>query len=487
MNMQLPRKCAVAVLAALALGYSGCGLSQAAEIDAGKKAQPKEIEVDFCRAMAVALPIPKAPLKPEPLKVNGTLKGWIFKFDGDRPIATPAYYQGMIFVGGGYGSHEFYALDANTGKLAWQVKTGDDGPTAAVVENGYVAFNTESCTVYVLEARTGKTVWQEWLGDPLMSQPAIASGRLYMVYPGGQRGHGRPGHRLLCADLKTGKHLWEQGITTDAISAPVIDGNKVYVTCMDGTSFCMDAVSGQVYWKKANGGTSAPTIAAGKVLITEKGKQNNRDSEGVRRLDTINGAPADSLLLAEAPAPYFKLGKSVSLSPASQKSLDSSVGFGGGAPSGAGMQYAADNLGVGTVAGGWAFQGARAAYHNGQIVNAQGSAFNCLNAKDGKIAWRARAKGTGVTQDAQMFSPPALGQQNIYVCSTDGHVVSLSQKDGSVKFMYDLKQPMGFQPALANGNMYIGTANGMLVCLNTGDKDADGWAAWGGNAQHNKN
>jgi len=43
------------------------------------------------------------------------------------------------------------------------------------------------------------------------------------------------------------------------------------------------------------------------------------------------------------------------------------------------------------------------------------------------------------------------------------------------------------QPALALGNIYVGTANGLLICLKTGDPDADGWYAWGGNAQHNKN
>ena len=45
---------------------------------------------------------------------------------------------------------------------------------------------------------------------------------------------------------------------------------------------------------------------------------------------------------------------------------------------------------------------------------------------------------------------------------------------------------MTFQPALAQGNVYAGTADGRLICLKTGSKDADGWYEWGGNAQHNK-
>jgi outer membrane protein assembly factor BamB len=46
-------------------------------------------------------------------------------------LATPAVVDGKVFLGGGFGSYEFYALDAKTGKLLWQYRTGDDGPTAA--------------------------------------------------------------------------------------------------------------------------------------------------------------------------------------------------------------------------------------------------------------------------------------------------------------------------------------------------------------------
>ena len=42
---------------------------------------------------------------------------------------------------------------------------------------------------------------------------------------------------------------------------------------------------------------------------------------------------------------------------------------------------------------------------------------------------------------------------------------------------------MAFQPALVNGNVYAGTT---AVGLKSGDKDADGWYDWGGNARYNK-
>src|SRR5215470_15147716 len=152
------------------------------------KSQAKLQKVDLSAALEVALPSTEAALKPVGYRTPDGRSGWVLRLPGSRPIATPAYADGMIFVGGGYGSHEFYAIDAETGRVVWQMQTQDDGPTAAVVEDGCVAFNTESCTVIVAEAKTGKVIWQEWLGDPLMSQPAISKGRLYIAYPAGQRG-----------------------------------------------------------------------------------------------------------------------------------------------------------------------------------------------------------------------------------------------------------------------------------------------------------
>ena len=170
---------------------------------------PAEVQINLDKALEVKIPEPAAALRATPFKTPDGKSGWVIRIPGGHAIATPAYSDGMIFVGGGYGSHEFYAFDGQTGAVVWRAKTSDDGPSAAVVENGYVAFNTESCTVVVCQAKTGKVVWQEWLGDPLMSQPAISNGRLYIAYPGGQRGHnqakvdngalkgaGRTGHRL---------------------------------------------------------------------------------------------------------------------------------------------------------------------------------------------------------------------------------------------------------------------------------------------------
>src|SRR4051794_5519520 len=70
---------------------------------------------------------------PAPFTSKEGKKGCKVATPGRRPLATPAVAAGNVFLGGGFGSHEFYAFNATTGKLIWRYQTGDDGPTAAVV------------------------------------------------------------------------------------------------------------------------------------------------------------------------------------------------------------------------------------------------------------------------------------------------------------------------------------------------------------------
>lgn len=465
-----------------------------------KPAPPRQVRIDFDKAVSVSLPKVKGDLQCASFRTVDGRSGWVLQIPGGRPLATPAYAAGRIFVGGGYGSHEFYAFNAKTGAVAWKIHTSDDGPSAAVVEDGCVAFNTESCTIIVSDARTGRVLWQEWLGDPLMSQPAIWKGRLYIAHPAGQRGgqSDKGGasneqvprgwdHRMLCAGLHTGKHYWSRPIPADVISAPVVEGGRLFFTCFEGTSFCLDATTGAEVWRKKGAATSAPVIVDGELYATRKVMQHGVEYEGIQRMAATKGQDR-GLVVASGKASYLapNRGGGVAMSSGTLSTLDSSVGFGGSGPAAAKLSGANAHVGVGTVAGAWAYQGARASYGGGQVMNAQGSYVNAVRARDGRMAWRAEAVGKSIDKNAQVFAPPALGARNLYLCSGQGHMASVRQKDGSVAFLYSFRQPMVFQPALAEGRVFAGTVNGMLICLDTKDRDADGWTAWGGNAQHNR-
>src|SRR5262245_49134220 len=108
---------------------------------------------------------------------DGLRKGWKVTIPGRRPLATPAVADGRLFLGGGFGSYDFYALDAASGHVLWQYQTEDDGPTAAVVHEGHVGFNTESCELEVLST-AGRPLWKQGFGDPLVSMAGNTGSRL---------------------------------------------------------------------------------------------------------------------------------------------------------------------------------------------------------------------------------------------------------------------------------------------------------------------
>ena len=217
---------------------------------------------------------------PEPFtSKDGKIKGWKLTIPGHRPLATPSIVNGKVFVGGGFGSHEFYAFDAVTGKQVWQYRTADDGPTAAVVDDGFVAFNTESCELEILTVE-GKPVWKKWLGDPLMSMPAIAAGKVYMAFPNSK---GDRQHYLACFELKTGKEFWKKPIAGEIITAPIVSDEKVYLSTLEGTVYCFGQHDGELIWKEKKNATSAPLVwkehcyfgRRSEVTIKKDGKVTN--------------------------------------------------------------------------------------------------------------------------------------------------------------------------------------------------------------------
>lgn len=168
--------------------------------------------------------------------------GWRVRLTPRRGVPTPAVVGGTVLFGGGFGSHEIYAVDAATGQPRWQYRTRDDGPTAASELDGVALFNTESCTLLAVDAATGTPLWEKWLGDPLLAQPAAAGDQVLMAYP-------RFGsHWLAAFDLRSGAQRWEVRLGHDVITAPVISNGKAYVSTYDGSVTCIDALSGQIHW-----------------------------------------------------------------------------------------------------------------------------------------------------------------------------------------------------------------------------------------------
>jgi len=422
-----------------------------------------------------------AAVRAEPYETSNGFKGWKVHVPDGKPLATPAVADGVVYVGGGFGTYDFYAFDAANGNLKWQYRVGDDGPTAAIVHRGRVAFNTESCILYVLDAKTGEKVWSQWLGDPLMAQPAAAGDKLYMTYPGadGQ-------HHLTCRSLETGGQVWDQPIGYEVISAPIASGSSVYCAVADGSVYHFDADTGKVIWKDQKLATSAPWVAGENVYVSKR-QEETKDGktvqyEGIAGLGRGTGAQTNAELYAYGQADYLNKEEGTRYAEA-QKTLDSAVGF-GSAPAAAKLGAAEANLGVGSVSGYWAYQGSRPVVLNDVSYNAMGDAVRAVDVKSGKVLWEQRYKPREEV-GGRALTPPSLAGDNLYFGSTDGDVICVRSGDGKELWRFNVGEPIRFQPAVVGGRVYVGTDFGNVFGVDVNDASADGWAMWGGNAGHN--
>jgi Ca-activated chloride channel family protein len=422
---------------------------------------------------------------------DGTRKGWKVVIPGNRPLATPAIADGKVFLGGGFGSHEFYAFDAVTGKKLWQYRTKDDGPTAAAVADGHVAFNTESCELEVLTVE-GKPVWKKWLGDPLMSMPALANGKVYMAYP---NSNGDRKHYLACFQLKDGKELWKHEIAGEIITAPVIDNDRVFLATLDGTLYCFKS-DGKPAWQEKKNATSAPVVSLGEcyfscrdqTTVKKEGKEVFQQNETLARR---GGDPQDQVKIITATsrlADYLDYGKRRVNSNVenSYQMMDNDVGF-NGAIKGDSKINQALNLGQSSVAGVWCYQGSRPHVADNRLYSAMGDTLKCVDLKTEKILWKLdprEKKEKGELLDA-VLTPPAVVNGKIFLGTAAGEVLCLSADTGKKLWSANVGETIVFQPAVAKGRVYVATRSGSLICLETGDDKDDGWVMWGANAAHN--
>ena len=425
----------------------------------------------------------------------GRFEGWRVRVHPSRSIATPAVWGDRVVFGGGFGSHEVYAVDAATGELAWELKTRDDGPTAATVVDGIAFLNTESCTLEAIDVATGALLWEKWLGDPLLAQPAARAGRVLMVWPRAGR------HFLGAFEVRTGTPLWETEVAADVISAPVMVGDHAWVTTYDGSVTCVDVASGERLWTKPMLATSAPWVLGDRLFVAQRRAQARAERAGRESRD--GAARPEAAASAEAPLERITTLDSVageaqrSFSPKLAAYLaashgtarkvqfashDAAVGF-GHAPAAAKLHLAEGLVGEGRVSRAWRYQGSRPVVWRGTLFETAGDHLEATDIETGRRLWQW---GEAVAEEGERrLTPAAVSNGRVLVGTWDGRLVSLDAADGTVRWDADVGAPVHWQPTMVQGRVFAGLEDGSVVCLHTRDALDDGWPMWGGGPGHN--
>ena len=362
--------------------------------------------------------------------------GWIARIPDGVQLPSVAYGDGRVYISGGFESVSFYALEAETGNIAWATTAlEDNGPTAAIFEDGRVVFNTESCTLFALDAKSGKRLWFKWLGDPTLAQTAVAGGLVFAAHPA------QGGHQLSAYKVATGDNVWSRAIGNELLVTPVVHGDSVYASTIDGATYRIRRASGKVVWQRRLRATTAPWIANGELYTTRR----HGKTEQQIVVDLATGK-----LLREHQTARGQYTSDVPVNLANWKTV-------------------------------WAFEGSRPVVDRGVRYVAMGGEIHATDAQSGEALWHRRYTKAAGTRS---LGTVALAGSTIVVSSRDGTVFGLDVDTGYTLWSYDLGHRVIAQPVIARGWLYATTADGYVIGLHVGDSTLDGWHMFGGNPHH---
>ncbi|MEO8700970.1 MAG: PQQ-binding-like beta-propeller repeat protein [Kofleriaceae bacterium] len=442
-----------------------------------------------------------------PPSASATATGYEIKFATGSPVPTPVVHQGKLIVSGGFNSREIYAYNATTGDSAWGKALSDDGPSNPVCEGNTCVFNSESCTTFAVDARSGKVKWSWWLGDPQTSSPTIAHGLVFASYPASAYMHGlseiasgteggytgKPvqkqtlpsgaTHVIAAFELETGKPVWRRWLDADVMSSPVAVDEFVYLTTFAGTVMKLDQKTGDIRYAISMRATSAPVVVrqGGRESLHVTRRVEERPDETKEAI--VRADLGDTRLTFRAHAkmaPYLDGAVQGRSEYAKIAKIDDGENGFASTPAAANAGVAGSMVGVASVSTMQRFQGSRVLVAGNLVFSTMGDEVIAVDGETGETRWRHALDGNLKTAGGHLGTAPLLAGGEIVVATLTGTIVRLDAKTGKLNATYRTGAPLRSQPAVQDGWIYLGTEDGRLIAINTGDRKLTGWPTWGG-------
>jgi outer membrane protein assembly factor BamB len=218
---------------------------------------------------------------------------WKFKTRG-KVFSSPAICNGVAYVGSE--DHSLYAVDVQTGKPLWEFITGGAINSSPAVYKNIVYFGSFDGFYYALNASTGKLVWKFktagerklgakglWAMTPkdqymedqfdfFLSSPVLdLNDKALTVYFGSSDGN------LYALNADNGEQKWAFKTNGIIRTSPALYKGKIYIGSWDSFLYALDAATGKLQWKFETGKQpiyhllegiqSSPTCADGIVYF----------------------------------------------------------------------------------------------------------------------------------------------------------------------------------------------------------------------------
>ena len=213
--------------------------------------------------------------------VTGSGNEWELNIDPSELANGYHYVKVTMMIDGGnavYKSFEFFTENGEYPKALWRFNAKDEILSKPEYDGENVYFGTGKGTVYALNAESGNIAWEIMTDGSVYSSPAVDNdlvfagtnkGTLYALntsdgtvkwsYAAGnsmQSGilvvdsliYLGAGTNLLAVNKETGELVWKYETNGAIESKPAVSGNKIICTSWDTNVYCLDRFSGSKVW-----------------------------------------------------------------------------------------------------------------------------------------------------------------------------------------------------------------------------------------------
>jgi outer membrane protein assembly factor BamB len=193
---------------------------------------------------------------------------WRFSTGGSPIESSPLVVNDTVYVGAWNG--RFSAVSVDTGKLRWTYRASDDIKGSAALSGRLVILGDYSGTLHGVNARTGRRVWRNRIGRRLYGGPAISEGRGVIGDVGGS---------VIAFDPATGRQLWRHVTGNYVYSSPAIANGVVYIGSFSGRFVALKLRTGAVRWSFNAGGRigGSATVVGKNVYLATLARRGQKD------------------------------------------------------------------------------------------------------------------------------------------------------------------------------------------------------------------
>ncbi len=440
---------------------------------------------------------------------------------GDPVLGQPAMGPGKVYaVYPAADSHHLASFDLRSGRLLWDQPVSAEVVSAPVVSGDTVYLATVDGHLGGYEAQTGKVRWRS--RARATSAPMPDGDSLWIGQRHDPPGGGLPVERLSLVAAGNGGFWYPEGLAPGA--APFLltaESARRHLarsrlrSASPVTEARAEVLAGVREQLSASGDPEAVRLARRIDRFLKQGSKGERLSrlrdrslldELVQALGEIREAesrrsppsasvahlfdePIENLRFlaaqGEPEAPDHAALESaydgLMMEEGRDAASDASVGFSRSPPMGR-LELAAAHLGVGSVRGVQSYQGGRPTLAGDRVVMVSGSEIRAVARSDGRPAWTRRIEVR--TPASRPLSTPAHAGGKLYLGTADGRVLCIDPGTGNVVWQATVGGTLRAEPVVADDALFAASEEGDLIRLELGESVPDAWPGWGGSASH---